>query len=277
MVSFEKHPLFLASLLCGMAACVPRPTPATPVIPSPMASPTSSLPAAYVTVDDSMIVREGPGYEFPVKAYAHPGTSYPVLGEYVEWVLIDLGEGTTGWVYGGTNLTNFGGRRGGVPILTPMPSPTFLPTATCAAQPPTPQSEQATIQRATDTIRDYFQYLSHGQYASAATLYGGSYEVLREDNPLDDPFDFATLLAHACEINGFQCLTARSISLVKSAYPHEFQFSVELQTREGELFVRGQCCGASATDMPDVSQFVYTVIRTCDDSYVVLELPPYVP
>jgi hypothetical protein len=41
--------------------------------------------------------------------------------------------------------------------------------------------------------------------------------------------------------------------------------------------VRGQCCGASETDMPSQSQFPYTVRTTCQSTYYVMDMPVYVP
>jgi hypothetical protein len=79
-------------------------------------------------------------------------------------------------------------------------------------------------------------------------------------------------------VNGFQCLLVRSAHLQERASSGaEFQFMVEFSTPEGELFVRGPCCGASETDMPSQSEFTFFVARSEDGVYRVQELPVYVP
>jgi len=58
----------------------------------------------------------------------------------------------------------------------------------------------------------FFNRLAAGQYAAAATLYGGSYETLVGFNPDIDPVDVAALWRHGCEMNGLQCLLVRIAS-----------------------------------------------------------------
>jgi len=72
-------------------------------------------------------------------------------------------------------------------------------------------------------------------------------------------------------------LRVRNVIEEKQISPFEYQFLVEFVTSDGSLFVRGPCCGASATDMPPQSQFVYTVVRDCEGTFRVRDLPVYVP
>jgi dipeptidyl aminopeptidase/acylaminoacyl peptidase len=131
---------------------------------------------------------------------------------------------------------------------------------------------------ALQSLMNFFRYLKAGQYAEASQLYGGSYEPLIDSNPGLEPGDHAALLRNACTVNGFQCLRVRSAHLQdQAASGAEFQFKVEFSTPEGELFVRGPCCGASETDMPWQSEFTFSVVRSEDGVYRVQELPVYVP
>src|SRR6185436_20573902 len=107
-------------------------------------------------------------------------------------------------------------------------------------------------------------------------LYGGSYEELQNNNPNVDPSDHAKLLENACEINGHNCLPART-AIFKELQGDTYVFQVEFSNPDGSLFVLGPCCGADETEMPPVSQFEYHVARPADGTFRVMELPPYTP
>ncbi len=148
--------------------------------------------------------------------------------------------------------------------------------AACTPIPP-PEASQPVITTVTArrTLTVFFEAVSTGRYAEAAELYGGSYEILQGWNAGVDPADGAGLLRAGCEINGLQCLPARSITGV-AQLETRFTFDVTFRYRDGGMFVRGPCCGADATQMPPVSVFTYTVVWT-DAGFRVLDLPPYVP
>jgi hypothetical protein len=138
--------------------------------------------------------------------------------------------------------------------------------------------EPADDELALQSLVDFFVHLSAGQYEEASQLYGGPYEVLIEYNPTLDPQDHAALLRNACTINGFQCLRVHSARLQEDlASGAEFRFLVEFSTPNGELLVRGPCCGASETDMPPESAFLFTVSVSRDGEYRVQDLPVYIP
>jgi hypothetical protein len=145
----------------------------------------------------------------------------------------------------------------------------------------TPASEMADgvgEKLALQSLVHFFERLSAGWYQEVSPLYGGSYQVLVDNNPGLDPQDHAALWKNACTANGFQCLRVRSARLLENVEAQaEYRFLVEFSTPDGELFVRGPCCGASETDMPPESEFLFTVVRREDGAYRVQDLPVYVP
>jgi len=126
-----------------------------------------------------------------------------------------------------------------------------------------------------ETLVAFFDRLHTGQYAEAAELYGGSYETLVEWNPALDPEDHAALLENGCSVNGLQCLYPMSVTLQISS-SETYQFLVEFQEADGSLFTVGPCCGADEST-PAQTQFAYTVVADGVDSFLVQELPPYLP
>ena len=157
-----------------------------------------------------------------------------------------------------------------------------LPTAACGpeASTPVPPEVQARDgqQLAHQALTEFFEHLSAGRYEEASQRYGGSYQVLIDNNPTLDPQDHAALWRNACMANGFQCLSVRSAHLNEQvASQAELRFLVEFSTPDGELFVRGPCCGASETDMPPESEFLFAVGLNEDGEYRVQDLPVYVP
>ena len=77
-------------------------------------------------------------------------------------------------------------------------------------------------------------------------------------------------------MNGLKCLSIRTIVCEEEVSPTEFRFTVEFTNYDGSLFVLGPCCGATETEMPPQTQFVYTVKRV-EDRFLVQDLPVYVP
>jgi Tol biopolymer transport system component len=160
------------------------------------------------------------------------------------------------------------------PALSDFARIPATPTATPA--PTQALSIEEEEELALQTLLTFFDLLHTGEYEQASDLYGGSYEMLMESNPTLHPKDHTTLLKHACEINGLQCLQVHDAVIQEQKTPHEFQFIVEFEYDDGSLFVSGACCGATETDMPPVQQFPYTVKRF-NDQFRVMELPVYVP
>lgn len=132
-------------------------------------------------------------------------------------------------------------------------------------------------QLALDILVDFLQSLHDGQYVQAAQLYGGTYEFMIDHNPGLNPGDRAALLQNACTINGAQCLQVKSAELDRKPSATEFVFKVEFSNPDGSLFVRGPCCGGSATDFPPEPAFYFTVVKVGGDQFAVMDMPPYVP
>ncbi len=143
---------------------------------------------------------------------------------------------------------------------------------TAASAAPTPGE----LSQAEQALTAYFKLLNSGDFAGAVKSYGGSYSSLIAMNPDIDPADRAALLEAGCTRNGLVCLQVRNILDNKVFNRERIVFTVEFNTPEGELFVRGPCCGSTEAEMPSVSKFDYTV-RLLSGVYKVMELPVYVP
>jgi hypothetical protein len=155
--------------------------------------------------------------------------------------------------------------------------------ASCVAQPiaptltePAPTSLPSTASEAQDVLVKFLTSLHTGNYTQAVPLYGGEYESLQVFNPEIDPNDQVALWTWVCENQLLQCLEVRSATF-KELVGDSYVFQVEFNNPDGSLFVLGPCCGANETEMPPVSQFEFTVSRTADGKFVVMNTPPYVP
>ena len=131
--------------------------------------------------------------------------------------------------------------------------------------------------KAIAAFRSYFNHLAAGDYEGASLLYGGSYDALRDSNPTVDPDDFQTLFMNACEINGFKCLPVNEVVEARQVSPGEFKISASFLEGDGQVFVRGPCCGASEQDLPPESVFEFRVMLNDVRQYTVMDLPVYVP
>jgi uncharacterized protein YgiM (DUF1202 family) len=244
--------------------------------------PTAELPTAepisapYVIVDTPMYVRNGPSMEFNVIGEIESQKKYLVLGKYVDWWLVDLGDHQSGWVYALAAETRFFGNANAVPTMASPPMPTSEVIPACTPANKTETSSEG-LEKARNALSTFFELLNHHEYEEAVALYGGDYQGLRDWNPLLDPQDYVALLTNGCEINGLQCLRVKRIVDEKIVSLAEYEFTVEFMNQDGSLFVRGPCCGGNATDFPPESQFAYTVIRNCAGEFLVRELPAYVP
>jgi hypothetical protein len=139
-----------------------------------------------------------------------------------------------------------------------------------------PEADGA-VELARQALVEFFDRLHAGDYAGASELYGGSYEVLIGYNPDLDPQDHEALFRKACTINGAQCLKVRRAVPEGRVAGNGFRFLVEFQHDNGAPFLLGPCCGANETDQPPQSRFLYTVERSNEGSYLVLNRPVYVP
>jgi hypothetical protein len=140
---------------------------------------------------------------------------------------------------------------------------------------PTPTLSEPQIARG--VLIDYFTHLQAGRYAEAAQLYGGTYEMLTSFNPDVEADDYTTLWSNACQFNGLQCLLVRQAELIEEPIVGKFVFRVQFQNSEGSQFSLGPCCGATEAENPPQVDFNYTVVKTAEGDYMVMDLPVYVP
>ena len=145
----------------------------------------------------------------------------------------------------------------------------------CASGTPTPADEDTAA--AQETLSSFLNLLAVGDYAQAAELYGGPLDSLQVWNPTIGASDVGALLGYGCESRLLQCLPVRSIAPAGRGAAGEMAFDVEFSLADGRLFVRGPCCGATSTEMPDQSAFAFRVQPRAGGGFVVLDLPPYVP
>ncbi|MFP3852802.1 MAG: hypothetical protein ACLFWD_00765 [Anaerolineales bacterium] len=138
-------------------------------------------------------------------------------------------------------------------------------------------TESSDPSRAAIALMSYFRQLADGEYREAASYYGGSYQILRDQNPPLDPNDNARLFQQACEANGYICLPVGEVVGIQEIGSGEYQISVQFIKPEGEVFVRGPCCGASEEEMSRQSTFEFRVAPDASGQYKVMDLPVYVP
>ena len=130
---------------------------------------------------------------------------------------------------------------------------------------------------AADVLRRFFSLLHGEQYAEAAKLYCGSYSFLLEGCCSDaDPDDVVYLWHEGCGRCGLQCLEVREIVDWSPLPDGGYRFDVKFSTDEGDLYISGPCCGATAEQDPPDSVFWFSVLRT-DAGWQVGGLPLYVP
>ena len=130
---------------------------------------------------------------------------------------------------------------------------------------------------ARSAILQFFDHLHAGRYEEAVNLYGGSYQMMIDQNPALDPADHVALMKNACTTNGFQCLNLKVAGIDGKTSPNEYFFTVQFQNDDGSPFVLGPCCGASETEQPPVSLFGIRVMKVAEGEFRVLDMPPYMP
>lgn len=102
---------------------------------------------AYIVLDrGANNVWDGPGTQFKVTGQIRSQTRYPVIGKYLDWWLIDLGNNQSGWINVLVHGTRFIGNAEAVPEVAPplTPTPYVYPSSTPLAftDPSIPLSER---------------------------------------------------------------------------------------------------------------------------------------
>lgn len=126
-------------------------------------------------------------------------------------------------------------------------------------------------------LLQFFDHLHTGRYEEAVKLYGGSYQLMVDQNPAIDPADHVELMKSACTVNGAQCLQVKVAGIESKPSPNEYLFTVQFQNDDGSLFELGPCCGASEAEQPSVSLFEIRVLQVAEGEFRVLDMPPYMP
>lgn len=76
-------------------------------------------------------------------------------------------------------------------------------------------------------------------------------------------------------MNGLKCLRIGTIVREEEVSPTEFRFAVEFMNDDGTPFMLGPCWGTEEEEPPQ-TEFCFTV-KKVDDSFLVQDLPVYVP
>lgn len=164
---------------------IPSPTSPPTAEPTPTAPPTAmptSMPEPEVQAETPMNVRAGPGTEHPVVASLEAGGTAPIVGKNPpgDWWQIELGNGTTGWIYGPLVETN--GNVGAVAVAAAIPTAPPA-TATPIPQPTQPAAPTATPVPAGPDFRLVGQRLwgveENGGFLSGNSVNCGEKQVLR--------------------------------------------------------------------------------------------------
>jgi len=150
-----------------------------------------------------------------------------------------------------------------------------LLAAGCTSTPSSP--DEPDLASAEQTLSSFLGMLAEGEYAEAATLYAGPLDSMQVWNQEIEAGDVAGLLGYGCSGRLLQCLPVRSLTLAQTASSGELVFNVEFSLPDGTQFVRGACCGATSTEMPDQSEFSFRLQPKAGGGFIVLDLPPYVP
>jgi hypothetical protein len=138
-------------------------------------------------------------------------------------------------------------------------------------------SNPADLEDARKVLVDYLSALTARDYLAATDLFGGSYQILRDNNPDINPEDHASLFQAGCTYNGFVCnLVVKNFVDDNQLSATDFRFTVELQNPDTSLFVLGPCCGADPETEPPWTQFDFLVRKT-EAGFLVQDLPVYVP
>ncbi len=260
---------------------LPSPIPISPVTPTITGTPTltvtdvpSPIAALKIVPESEVIVRTHPYTWANVIDRLQPGRSYTVLGQFIDWYLVALEDGKSGWVHQISYLNE---------QFDPTQAPQmnmFIPDAPTATPHCTPASipnKWQALKQAQAALETFITLLNAEDYTGAAQWYGGDYLVLQDQHWNIDPLDHAGLFHNACQITGYRCYKLKRIVSAQIAGPGHFTFEVEFQNPDGSLWVMGPCCGGDATRFPPKSRFTYDVVLDCQGRYWVLDLPIYIP
>jgi hypothetical protein len=222
----------------------------------------SNGPSVYLDEIPAFNVRQGPGCKFeavdsiPVKK--DPLAFFDVLEKQGDWLLVDFCNHQQGWVFApAIDDTNIHMNSENLPM---SPDPLEI----------SPTVDSVSIEHAKNTLISFFDYLSGKEYDEASKVFSGGYGLILMWNPDVDKQDYPALLRTACEFNDFQCsLRISRVVGEQQISPMEYHFNVEFIRDDGSLYQR-----PDSNDVM-VSQFLFRVVKDCNERYFVVDWPFY--
>ncbi|TKI55132.1 hypothetical protein E8L90_06510 [Brevibacillus antibioticus] len=112
-------------------------------------------------------------------------------------------------------------------------------------------------------LNQYFDALSKQDYDTMVKLYGGDYESLIGNNPSVAKDDYKKLFENYCTINGGNIVKIDTIIEKTKISDEEYIYKLSFKYLDD-------------TSFENRKQIEYTV-KKIDDSFKVMELPPYIP
>jgi hypothetical protein len=137
-----------------------------------------------------------------------------------------------------------------------------------------PSASAATDEeQARNALLAFFTDLSDGNYAEAATVYGGeTIEYAREMMPNETVGEYWEYICNTV----LWCLPVTDITDTQQVSDHEFVFYVVFMQPDGTRFELGACCGGDPAVTPPVWQFAYPV-KKVDGVWKVMRGPIFTP
>ena len=226
----------------------------------------SNGPSVYLDEIPAFDIRQGPGCEFeavpslPVKQ--DPLVLFDVLQKQGDWLLVDFCNNQQGWIFGPAIAdTNIHVDSENLPVAPGTQE--ILPTVPIVAN-------NESRERAKNVLVSFFDHLSSKKYAEASKVFSGGYGMILMWHPDVDTQDYPTLLRTACELDEFQCsLRVSRVVAEQQISPMEYHFIVEFVTETGNPYQR------SNNNDVLVSQFLFRVVKDCNEKYYVVDWPFY--
>jgi hypothetical protein len=224
----------------------------------------SNGPSVYLDEMPVFAIRQGPGCEYesapPRIIKDDPLAFFDILEKRGDWLLVDFCNDKQGWVFAPAiddinihlNMDDFSA----IPGISPT-KPAHL-------------TERSSLDQARDTLISFFDLMHNKNYEEAAEIFSGGYGIILMWNPDIDTQDHPSLLRTACEYDDFQCsLRVSQIIKEEQISPMEYYFTVELIKKDGSVYQRPNNNGEI------ISQFVFRVVKDCNEKYFVVDWPFY--
>ena len=226
----------------------------------------SNGPSVYLDEIPAFAIRQGPGCEFevapsiPVKK--DPLALFDVLDKQGDWLLVDFCNNQQGWVFSpAIDDMNIHVDSENLPVSPETQE--ISPTVPIVAN-------NESMERAKNVLVSFFDHLSSKKYAEASKVFSGGYGMIIMWHPDVDTQDYPALLRTACELDDLQCsLRVSRVVAEQQISPMEYHFIVEFVTETGNPYQR-----PNNNDVL-VSQFLFRVVKDCNEKYYVVDWPFY--